>query len=206
VVLGVVGDRTYAFVGLERIGGVMVYDVTDPTAPTFVQYVNNRDFTQPVSSTAAKDLAPDGMAFISAHDSPTRSPLLVVANEVSGTTTIFAITNAPVAARAALAPAVDNGIDDDVEAAVAAAVARDFAQTHATIARADVQSTGHQESIRGGQRSNFAIRLRSLFDESRRVRFESRARATLVDRVVERHLDDLLLAEFDSELNNIVVV
>ncbi|NJL06589.1 MAG: DUF4397 domain-containing protein, partial [Chloroflexaceae bacterium] len=44
VTTGVVNGRTYAFVGLERQGGIMVYDVTTPTAPTFVQYVNNTDF------------------------------------------------------------------------------------------------------------------------------------------------------------------
>ena len=32
------------FIVLERIGGVMVYDVTDPTAPPFVQYINTRKF------------------------------------------------------------------------------------------------------------------------------------------------------------------
>jgi hypothetical protein len=36
--------RTYAFIGLERIGGVMVYDISNPYAPQFVQYLNNRDF------------------------------------------------------------------------------------------------------------------------------------------------------------------
>jgi 2',3'-cyclic-nucleotide 2'-phosphodiesterase/3'-nucleotidase/5'-nucleotidase len=93
VALGVVEGRTYAFIALERIGGVMVYDVTDPSSPSFVQYINNRDFTQPVNIAAAKDLGPEGMVFISAHDSPTHTPLLVVANEVSGTTTIFEITS-----------------------------------------------------------------------------------------------------------------
>ena len=38
--LGTVGDRTYAFVGLERGGGgVMVYEVTNPTKPVFIEYV-----------------------------------------------------------------------------------------------------------------------------------------------------------------------
>ncbi|MGA1133478.1 MAG: choice-of-anchor I domain-containing protein, partial [Prochlorotrichaceae cyanobacterium] len=45
VTVGKIGARTYAFIGLERVGGVMVYDVTVPTAPTFVQYLNDRDFT-----------------------------------------------------------------------------------------------------------------------------------------------------------------
>jgi hypothetical protein len=61
VVTGIINGRTYAFVGLERIGGVMVYDVTDPVSPTFVQYINNRDFTAATDSAAAKDLGPEGL-------------------------------------------------------------------------------------------------------------------------------------------------
>lgn len=88
---GVVYGRTYAFIGLERVGGIMVYDVTDPTAPEFVQYVNRRDFTQPTTTLAAGDLGPEGMIFIAPENSPNGKPLVVVANEISGTTTIFEI-------------------------------------------------------------------------------------------------------------------
>ncbi len=91
VELGEIDGRTYAFIGLERIGGVIVYDITVPTAPTFIQYVNNRDFTA-TTIAGAKDLAPEGLKFVSAKDSPTGKPLLVTANEVSGTTTIFEIS------------------------------------------------------------------------------------------------------------------
>jgi hypothetical protein len=74
------------------MGGVMVYDITDPLAPLFVDYANNRDFTvDPPDARTAGDLAPEGLLFIDAKDSPTRSPLLVVANEVSGTVTLYKI-------------------------------------------------------------------------------------------------------------------
>ena len=86
-----IGSRTYAFVGLERIGGIMVYDVTVPTAPTFVQYLNNRDFSQPSDSDAALDVGLEDLKFISADDSPTGTPLVLAANEISGTVTVFAI-------------------------------------------------------------------------------------------------------------------
>ncbi len=89
--LGKVDGRWYAFVALERPGGVVVYDVSRPRSPEFVQYVNNRDFTQAVTTSAAGDLGPEGLAFISEKDSPTDEPLLAVANEISGTTTIYAI-------------------------------------------------------------------------------------------------------------------
>jgi hypothetical protein len=93
VALGELAGRTFAFIGLERIGGVMVYDVTNPQNARFVQYVNPRDFSKdPESELAlAGDLGPEGLAFIPAEDSPNGSPLLVVGNEVSGTTTIYQI-------------------------------------------------------------------------------------------------------------------
>jgi hypothetical protein len=87
--LGEIDGRTYVFVGLERVGGVMVWDITDPRAPSFVQYANNRDFT--AADEAAGDLAPEGIAFVPAIDSPTGAPLLLVANEYSGTMTVWAI-------------------------------------------------------------------------------------------------------------------
>ena len=89
--VGEVDGRTYAFIGLERIGGIVVYDVSNPYHPTFVQYINTRDFSGDAMAGTAGDLAPEGLAFISAADSPTGQPLLAVAYEVSGTTTIFAI-------------------------------------------------------------------------------------------------------------------
>jgi hypothetical protein len=92
IALGAIGERTYVFIGLERMGGIMVYDVTDPLSPVFVEYVNNRDFSvDPATAPAAGDLGPEGVLFISAKDSPTREPLLVVTNEVSGTVTLYAI-------------------------------------------------------------------------------------------------------------------
>lgn len=84
--------RTYAFIGLERIGGVMVYDISNPHVPAFVQYINNRDFDVMPDSVAAGDLGPEGLKVITADKSPIPGvPLLAVASEVSGTTTLFRI-------------------------------------------------------------------------------------------------------------------
>lgn len=94
VTIGKAYGRTYAFIGLERIGGVLVYEVTDPYDVKFVQYVNNRNFAAAISSTAALDLGPEGLHFISEDDSPTGVPLLAVANEVSGTTTVYEFVQA----------------------------------------------------------------------------------------------------------------
>jgi len=91
VVLGEAFGATLAFIGLERIGGVMIYDVGDPTTPVFQDYVNNRNFDADPESPEAGDLGPEGLVFIHASDSPNGEPLLVVANEISGTTTIYQV-------------------------------------------------------------------------------------------------------------------
>jgi hypothetical protein len=83
--------RTYAFVGLERIGGVAVYDVTDPEFPQFVTYRNHRDFSGSPPGGTALDLGPEGLFVIPAVDSPNGQDLLVTSNEISGTTSIFLI-------------------------------------------------------------------------------------------------------------------
>ena len=92
VAIGHIGNSVYAFIGLERVGGIIVYDVTDPYQPMFVQYVNNRDFAGDAEAGTAGDLGPEGILFINADDSPIGEPLLVTGNEVSGTTTVFSVT------------------------------------------------------------------------------------------------------------------
>lgn len=85
VTVGQAGDKTYAFIGLERIGGVMTYDVTNPENPVFANYINTRDFTKGLNT----DTGPEGLEFIPAQDSPTGYPLLLVANEVGGTIAVL---------------------------------------------------------------------------------------------------------------------
>jgi hypothetical protein len=89
--IGQIGDRSYAFVGLERIGGIVVYDITDPKQPSFVTYANNRDFAGDAEAGTAGDLSPEGIVFIPAEQSPTSGPALLVANELSGSTTFWSI-------------------------------------------------------------------------------------------------------------------
>lgn len=96
------GSKTFAVIGLERQGGLFTYDITTPSAPAFVGYVTNRRFMTANSSAAFRtevetngandgDLAPEGIVFVPAAESPSSKPLLIVANETSGTTTIYEI-------------------------------------------------------------------------------------------------------------------
>jgi len=78
------GAKFFAFVVLERVGGIVVYDVTNPAAPTFVNYLNTR-----AGTTGPR--GPEGITFIPASQSPSGKPLLVVGHEVSGTTAVYQI-------------------------------------------------------------------------------------------------------------------
>jgi len=109
--VGTIGTQTFAFVGLERMGGIVVYDVSNPTAPTFVRYKNaaleGLALTPANNSTPGSyDVSPEGMVFVPASLSPNAKPMLIVANELSGTTTMYEVrvanpTSAPTDAPAA---------------------------------------------------------------------------------------------------------
>jgi hypothetical protein len=71
ITVGVIGGRTFAYIGLERATGIMVYDITDPANATFVNYFNKE----------GADESPEGLIFIDAAESPTSQPYLVSTNE-----------------------------------------------------------------------------------------------------------------------------
>ncbi|MFA0000646.1 choice-of-anchor I family protein [Vibrio lentus] len=96
-----INGKHYAFIGLERQGGIMVYDVTQPKNASFISYLNNRDFTQPVCTkvdedgdcdndtynSKAGDLGPESIKYF------TRSGnhFIAVGNEVSGSTSVYRV-------------------------------------------------------------------------------------------------------------------
>lgn len=88
VVTGTVNGKTYAFIALERIGGVMVYDITNPANAKFVNYINSREFDDAIQG----DVSPEGLCFVFAAASKTGSPLLLTACEVSGTLAVYELT------------------------------------------------------------------------------------------------------------------
>ena len=90
VTLGKIGAKTFAFIGLERASGIMVYDISNPNQAKFVQYLNHRNTTE-TEVTKQGDLGPEGLIFIAAKNSPNGRPLLVVGNEVSGSTAVYEV-------------------------------------------------------------------------------------------------------------------
>ena len=107
VTVGTVDGRTYAFVALERTGGVMVYDVTESASAQYVNYINTRDFASIVEGSeeyedgeldkwvTGGDVAPEGLLFLSDAVSPTGEALLLAACEVSGTVAVYQVGGEP---------------------------------------------------------------------------------------------------------------
>jgi len=96
VVVGTVGDRIYAFVALERFGGIAAYDITVPESAAFAGYINTRDFSEEMELTETyshfeSDISPEGLCFVTAEHSPTGTPLLLAAFEVSGTVAAYSV-------------------------------------------------------------------------------------------------------------------
>ncbi|MES2656582.1 MAG: choice-of-anchor I family protein [Bacteroidota bacterium] len=94
VTIGKIKDSIYAFVALERIGGIMIYNITNPTAPYFVQYINSRNFSVTPSQanlSTVGDLGPEGIAFIPSSESPNGVNMIMLSNEVSGTVAFYTL-------------------------------------------------------------------------------------------------------------------
>ena len=88
--IGTIGERTFAFIGLERMGGIMIYDITNPYDVQFEDYFYNRGLISGAEITG--DLAPEGMTFIPREQSATGEPLLIIGNEISGSIAVWEVS------------------------------------------------------------------------------------------------------------------
>ena len=83
-----VDGRPVAFIGLERIGGVAAYDVSDPAAPRFNSYVNPRNFSL-AATDPNNDSGPEVLASVPGSATPSGRPYLLVANEITGSVNVY---------------------------------------------------------------------------------------------------------------------
>ncbi|KQS91842.1 choice-of-anchor I family protein [Chryseobacterium sp. Leaf394] len=90
VTLGTINGQTFAFITLERTGGVMVYNVTDPNNVTFVDYKHSRS-----TSAFGGDNGPEGITFIPAANMTNGKAYVIVANEISGTLSMYEVALSP---------------------------------------------------------------------------------------------------------------
>lgn len=79
-----IGANDYVFVGMERQGAILMFNVNDPANPAFVTSINN--LTDGLA-------APESISVVSAADSPTGNPLLIIGYEVGGKIGIYSLTD-----------------------------------------------------------------------------------------------------------------
>ena len=81
-------------VGMERDGGLALYDGTDPLKPVFVDYINTSvraGLLTDKTNASAGDVSPEGIMFVSPDESPTGTALVIASYELSGTVGIYEI-------------------------------------------------------------------------------------------------------------------
>lgn len=109
VVVATIAGTPYAFISMERVGGLMVFNVSNPAAPQFVQYVNNRGLTG-----LTRDRGPEGIIYVKQQDSPNGKALVVLGNEISSSVSVYEIacpaSSATLAAVSSTSACVGNSI------------------------------------------------------------------------------------------------
>ena len=88
ITIAEIDGKTYAFTTLERIGGIMAYDITNPHQARFVDYANSRSTT-----TYTGDHGPETIIYIPPTKHNKNRSYLAVANEISGSISIFEVVN-----------------------------------------------------------------------------------------------------------------
>ena len=90
VALGTINGQTYAFITLERTGGIMVYNITNPNNPTFTDYKHSRS-----TSAYGGDNGPEGIIYIAPENTTTNKGYVIIANEISGTLSMYEVALPP---------------------------------------------------------------------------------------------------------------
>jgi DNA-binding beta-propeller fold protein YncE len=82
-----IGNKHFAYIGLEKQGGIFVYDITNPSNAYQVQYFNDIDYSK--APEKAGDLEPEGMVTFQQAG----KHLLAVANEMSSSVSLYQLAN-----------------------------------------------------------------------------------------------------------------
>ena len=101
---GVMSDGTIlAFVGLERTGGIMTFDISTPASTTFQDFLNVRNWrtSSADQSTYTDELTynlndgPESLIFVPASDSPIGTEMLLAATPLAARLTAYAVHKGP---------------------------------------------------------------------------------------------------------------
>jgi hypothetical protein len=81
-----INGNHYLFVSLERVGGVLAFNIDNPAVPVYSGYYNNRTF-----AANGPDRGAEGIIYISKAASPNNEEIVILANEVSSTLSVFQV-------------------------------------------------------------------------------------------------------------------
>lgn len=112
-----INGEQYAFLALERIGGAMMFNVSNPASPVYTGYRNHRTVT------GGPDRGAEGIVYIPDSLSPNGHALIILANEVSSTLSIMQITTCAERANVAVTASSLNGCVGDTVTLTASTIA-----------------------------------------------------------------------------------
>lgn len=115
--VGEINGDPFAFVALERTGGVIMFNVNTPTAPTYTGYYNHRTVT------GGPDRGAEGIIYIPDSLSPNGNAIVITANEISSTLAIFQVTTCAQKAGVAVTPSSFDGCTGNTVTLTASTVA-----------------------------------------------------------------------------------
>ncbi|MEM8956732.1 MAG: choice-of-anchor I family protein [Pseudomonadota bacterium] len=95
VAIAEIEGRQVAIVGLERQNALVFFDVSDPTAPEFLKFINT---TVPTDDATGEpfplsDLGPESIEVIAPEESESGLLEIAVANEVSGSVSLYTVSD-----------------------------------------------------------------------------------------------------------------
>ncbi len=153
VAVATIAGVPYAFVSMERVGGLMVFNVSNPAAPQFVQYVNNRGLTG-----LTGDRGPEGIIYVKQQDSPNGKALVVLGNEVSSSVSVYEIacpaSSATLAAVSSTTACVGNTLTINTSTISGAS----YAWYNATTLIAGATSATYSATVSG----NYSVKLNNV--------------------------------------------
>ena len=109
VTIGMLDGTRLSFVGMERTGGILVYDISNPIRPVFQDYLNVRNWMSSSADISAHSAAtdedafmqryalndgPESLVFIPAAETFVGIPLLLAASPLAGRLTVYTIESA----------------------------------------------------------------------------------------------------------------
>ncbi len=153
VAVATIAGIPYAFVSMERVGGLMVFNVSNPAAPQFVQYVNNRGLTG-----LTGDRGPEGIIYVKQQDSPNGKALVVLGNEISSSVSVYEIACPAASATLAAVSATSACVGNTITVSTSTISGASYMWYDGTTPIVGATSATYQATVSG----NYSVKLNNI--------------------------------------------